>query len=68
MRVWLKTKTRELNMRSRRIFLEMGLAVIGLGLYLWYLHHIHYPINWTLVALLTVVCLGVSFLFMMRKP
>jgi len=46
-----------------RIFLEMALAVILLGLYLWYLHHINYHINWALVGVLLVICLGVSFLF-----
>ncbi len=54
-------------MGNRRIFLEMGLAVIGLGLYLWYLHHIHYYINWALVAVLLVICLAVSLFFARKR-
>ena len=49
------------------VFLPMVLAAIGLGLYLWYLHHINHPINWALVALLMVSCLAVSFFFARDK-
>ncbi len=54
-------------MRRRRIFLEMSLAVIGLGLYLWYLHHVHYPINWALVLFLLVLCLAAALFFARRR-
>lgn len=54
-------------MGRRRVFVEMGLAVIGLGLYLWYLRHIHYPINWALVAVLLVICLAVSLFFARKR-
>ena len=45
----------------------MSLAVIGLGLYLWYLHHVHYHINWALVVFLMVICLAVAFFFIRGK-
>ena len=50
-----------------KVFLPMILAALGLGLYLWYLYRINYPINWALVALLIVICLAVSFFFARDK-
>lgn len=54
-------------MKRHRVFFEMVLAVVGLGLYLWYLHHIDYHINWALVGFLMVICLAVSLFFARKR-